>query len=181
MVVWFDRGFIVMSSVYLGLGSNLGDTRHHCEHAIRQLQRHPDIDLIAHSDFFWTEPSGFSEQPWFTNATVRIDTALTPGDLLLVCQSIENHQGRSRIIRWGPRTIDIDILLYDDLILISKALEIPHPRMHERRFVLEPLVEIAQGVKHPVYQTPIEMLFRNLRDPLRVSRCFPEPEEALTR
>ncbi len=170
-----------MSSVYLGLGSNLGNPRQLCERAIELLGRHPDVDLTACSSYYRTEPFGYSQQPWFTNATVRIDTTLSPDDLLSFCQSIENLLGRVRTTRWGPRTMDIDVLLYDDLIFISKELEIPHPRMHERRFVLEPLLEIARGVMHPVYRIPLEILICNLRDTLRVSRCRPEPEEAITR
>lgn len=107
------------------------------------------IRVISTSSFYETEPVGFRDQGWFVNQVAGIETTLSPFDLLLVTQHIESALGRTRAIRWGPRSIDIDILLYGDLVIDHADLTIPHPRMTERRFVLVPLAEIAPSLRHP--------------------------------
>lgn len=139
-----------MSLVYLGLGSNQGDRRAHIEAALERLSDLPHSRLVAVSTVIETEPVGLAEQPHFLNAVARLETDLTAHELLVELQEIESDLGRVRTRRWGPRTIDLDILLYDDLVIDTQHLSIPHPRMAHRRFVLVPLVELAPEVRHPV-------------------------------
>ncbi|MGI6307025.1 MAG: 2-amino-4-hydroxy-6-hydroxymethyldihydropteridine diphosphokinase [Dethiobacteria bacterium] len=136
-------------TVYLGLGSNIGDSHAYLQRAIDLLNAHPDIKVERVSPFLETEPVGYLEQPNFLNGVVQAATSLTPQELLAATQSIENKLGRVRTIRWGPRTIDIDILLYGDLILESTDLIIPHPRMLGRAFVLQPLAMLAPELRIP--------------------------------
>lgn len=133
--------------VYLGLGSNLGDRERNLREAIHHLRR--VVHVSAVSDLYETEPVGIKAQPWFLNAVLAATTRLAPMELLRACQAIERRLGRPDTSRSGPRTIDIDLLLYDDLVLDSAALTLPHPRLHERRFVLEPLAELAPELRHP--------------------------------
>lgn len=137
-----------MSEVYLGLGSNVGDKRGYLRRAVGLLESECLVRAI--SSFFSTEPVGYREQEWFLNCAARVETERSPQELLEVIQRIEAQLGRERTIPNGPRTIDIDILLFDGLVIDSGDLTIPHPRMHERGFVLEPLAEIAANVVHPV-------------------------------
>lgn len=132
-----------MAKVYLGLGSNMGNTRENIDNAIKILGQHDRIKIVKKSSYYETEPVGYKDQEWFLNRVVQIDTTLSPYDLLLYCHFIENQLKRKRIIRWGPRTIDVDILLYEDFISDDEKLTIPHPRMLERAFVMIPLYEIA--------------------------------------
>lgn len=136
-------------SVYLGLGGNVGDPHYYLRRAIALLAAQPAIKVERVSPFLETEPVGYLEQANFLNGVVQITTSLTPQELLTATQSIENKLGRVRTVRWGPRTIDIDILLYGELILASADLTIPHPRMLERAFVLQPLAMIAPELRIP--------------------------------
>src|SRR5262245_35816398 len=124
-------------TVYLGLGSNLGDRLEHLREAVRLLA--PAVKVTAHSSYYETDPVGVTDQPLFLNAVVRGETDLSPGDLLTLCKHIEAERQRVATVRWGPRTCDVDILLYGDLALDTPDLTIPHARMHERAFVLVPL------------------------------------------
>ena len=130
-----------MHKIYLSLGSNIGETRKNLEEAMEALAE--KVEITAVSSYYETEPVGYKDQSWFLNIAVAGETVLAPYDLLSFTQSIEQGMGRVKLIRFGPRNIDIDILLYDDLILKDDALTIPHPRMTERAFVVEPLYEIA--------------------------------------
>ncbi len=136
-----------LKSVYIGLGSNLDNPVNQVLLAMESIGQHPAINLIARSSLYQTQPVGFIEQPDFINAVVHIETSLTPPDLLLELLKIEQQQGRKRMIRFGPRTLDLDILLYEDLVIQSETLTIPHPQMHERGFVLHPLFEIAPDLR----------------------------------
>lgn len=133
--------------IALGLGSNIGSEKNTREDniasAIRHLQEHPEIKVDKISSLYETEPVGLKEQPSFLNAVVSITTSLTPQELLAICLSIEREMGRVREVRWGPRNIDIDLLIYHDVEMNENALELPHPRMPDRKFVLIPLLEIA--------------------------------------
>lgn len=144
--------------VYLGLGSNVGDREEYIEQALFLLEKQPKIHVIKHSANIETEPEGKKEQPNFINCVVEIKTDLQPARLLDICQEIEAALGREREIEWGPRTMDIDILLYDDLIYSDDRLQIPHPLMHERMFVLRSMAEIAPHLKHPVLDKSMEEL-----------------------
>lgn len=128
---------------YLGLGSNLDQPRRQVLKAITELQQWPGITVTKHSALYQTQPVGPQDQPDFINAAVEIDTDLSPQALLVACQALEQQHGRVRQRHWGERTLDIDILLYGDVQLDTPALTIPHPRMHEREFVLRPLADIA--------------------------------------
>lgn len=145
-------------TAYIGLGSNLGDREASLNSAVALLGQVNGIEVTAVSSYYNTDPVGYEQQPDFLNAAVEIKTALSADELLQVCMRIEKELRRERIIRWGPRTIDMDILLYGDRIINEEHLIIPHPRMHERNFVLKPLNEIAPKAVHPVYrQTVCEM------------------------
>jgi len=136
---------------YVGVGSNLGDRGAAVRGALAALERTPGIRLEAASRTIETTPVGGPPgQDDYLNAAVRLRVSLTPNELLDVLQDIERRFGRQRIDRWGPRTLDLDLLLYDDAVIETGRLTLPHPRMHERRFVLEPLCEIAPQVVHPV-------------------------------
>jgi 2-amino-4-hydroxy-6-hydroxymethyldihydropteridine diphosphokinase len=150
----------VLNSAYLSLGSNVGDREGHLRGAIARLESWGRI--IAVSSFYETEPVEFTEQAWFLNCVVALETEKTPHELMTAALSIEQEMGRHRTQKKGPRTIDIDILLFGDTVLTSPGLTIPHPAMYQRRFVLEPLAEIAPETRHPALRRTI----RELRDAL---------------
>jgi 2-amino-4-hydroxy-6-hydroxymethyldihydropteridine diphosphokinase len=137
--------------VYLGLGANLDDRRAQLERALEQLAADPDIRLVRHTGFAETRPWGVADQPRFLNAVAEIETGLPPGELLARLKEIERALGRgsSETRRWGPREIDLDILLYGDLVHEDDLLVIPHPRLVERAFVIEQLVELDPLLRHP--------------------------------
>ena len=137
-------------TAYLGLGSNMGDRAGYLDFACRRLAMQHGIEPEAVSAYRETEPWGNVCQEKFINACVRVSTILSPHALLTAVLGIEQEAGRERKIHWGPRTLDIDILLYDDLVYADERLILPHPEMEKRRFVLEPLVEIAPWLRHPV-------------------------------
>ncbi|BCU53217.1 2-amino-4-hydroxy-6-hydroxymethyldihydropteridine diphosphokinase [Staphylococcus auricularis] len=145
-----------MVHAYLGLGSNVGDRVAQLEEAIRLLNEADNVTVTQRSSIYETEPVGYVDQPQFLNQCVEVETSLTPNALLEVCQYIEQQLHRVRTIRWGPRTLDVDILLYDDKIIKEDDLTVPHPRMLERSFVLIPLNEIAADVIEPQSQQSIQ-------------------------
>lgn len=153
-----------MPIAYLGIGSNLGERRNNCLIALRLLAEKGVIIRKA-SSFYETEPWGIKEQPDFINMAAEVETDLPPDELLKVIKGIEREMGRKETFRWGPRIIDIDILLYNDMIYESADLRIPHPLMHEREFVLEPLSEIAPERVHPLLKKTIIELLRSLQRP----------------
>lgn len=146
--------------VYLSLGSNVGNRAANLEEAISRLAALGTVSAV--SSFYETEPVELTAQPWFLNCVVALDTEKMPRQLLAGILDIEQQMGRRRIQKKGPRTIDIDILLFGNSIVDTASLTIPHPAMHERRFVLEPLAEIAPEARHPVFKRTI----RELRDAL---------------
>lgn len=148
-----------MNQVYIGLGTNIEPRESYLKKAIHQLFQHDAINITKQSSIYETEPVGFTEQSHFLNMVLEINTSLTPLALLDVCQGIESHLGRERVIRFGPRTIDLDILLYNNENMKTERLTIPHPRMHERGFVLIPLAEIApNAILPPIGTTSKELL-----------------------
>ncbi len=152
-----------MAMVYLGLGSNLGDRRRNLETALEALRAHPQITVSAVSSFLETDPVGGPPgQGKFLNAAAGIETDLAPGALLEELKRIERALGRRPGPRWGPREMDLDILLYGEEILETAALVIPHPRLRERRFVLEPLAEIAPDARDPVTGLSVRNLLARL-------------------
>ena len=146
--------------VYLSLGSNVGDRETQLRDAQPRLGAAGRVAAV--SSFYETEPVEFTQQPWFLNCALALETGKTPQQLMTEILRIEEEMGRRRLEKKGPRLIDIDILLFDQVVIDSTNLTIPHPAMHLRRFVLEPLVEIAPQVLHPVLKKTI----RELRDAL---------------
>lgn len=138
-----------MNNVYLSLGSNLGDRDAHLAQAMEHLQA-AGIRILRRSSIYETEPQDRRDQPWFLNMVLEVETDLPSLDLLAQIQKIEEELGRERNVPQGPRTIDIDILFYGSSIITTPELEIPHPRLPARRFVLEPLAELSPDLIHPV-------------------------------
>jgi 2-amino-4-hydroxy-6-hydroxymethyldihydropteridine diphosphokinase len=150
----------VKKTVYLSLGSNVGDRAANLEFALQQLSGLGDV--TARSSFYETEPVEFTQQPWFLNCAVALETEHMPKQLMSKLLSLEQDLGRNRRLPnkqpKGPRTIDIDILLFGSSVIETTGLMVPHPAMHERRFVLEPLAEIAPEVRHPVLKRSVREL-----------------------
>ena len=147
---------------YISAGTNLGDRKANLEFARTSLAK--EATVLRSSSYFETEPVGFLDQPWFLNIAVELETWLAPSELLSYCQEIERSRGRIRTFPNAPRILDLDILLYGDEIINLEGLIIPHPRLPERRFVLEPLAEIAPDVVHPVLKKSIRFLLEACPD-----------------
>jgi 2-amino-4-hydroxy-6-hydroxymethyldihydropteridine diphosphokinase len=147
-----------LKTVYLGLGSNVGDREANLREALERLQA-VGVRVVRQSSLYETAPLDFRDQPWFLNAVVEVETDLFPLQLLACTQKIEHEMGRRRLTPKGPRNIDIDVLFYGRSLIETADLEVPHPRIAQRRFVLEPLAEIAPELRHPVNgKTAREML-----------------------
>jgi 2-amino-4-hydroxy-6-hydroxymethyldihydropteridine diphosphokinase len=138
-----------MTVAYVGLGSNIGEPRRQLDAAIEQLKKLPGTDFVLASGFYKSAPQGYLDQPDFLNAVARLDTLLSAEQLLENLQKIEQRQGRERSFAGAPRTLDLDLLLYGSQRIDSPRLTVPHPRMHERAFVLEPLIELAPEIAIP--------------------------------
>ncbi|MBD0409074.1 2-amino-4-hydroxy-6-hydroxymethyldihydropteridine diphosphokinase [Bacillus sp. 1021] len=136
------------NTAYIGLGSNMGDRERYLRRAVAMLSRHDGVTVSKVSSIYETDPVGYEDQDQFLNMAVEVKTSLTPFELLDVTQSIEAELGRTREIRWGPRTADLDILLYNRENIETERLVVPHPRMYERLFVLVPLKEICPHADH---------------------------------
>lgn len=147
-------------TVYLSLGSNVGDRQANLEAAVARLAELGEVTKV--SSFYETEPVELAAQPWFLNCAVALETEMMPRQVLKSLLAIERARGRHRVRPKGPRTLDIDILLFGNSVVDTRELTIPHPALHERRFVLEPLSEIAGEVRHPVFKRTM----RELRDAL---------------
>jgi 2-amino-4-hydroxy-6-hydroxymethyldihydropteridine diphosphokinase len=139
-----------MTRAYVGLGSNMGDRERMLWSAVHMLAFSPEVEVVAVSSIRETDPVGFADQPRFLNAAVALDTELEPRALLEFLMAVERELGRTRDgLRFGPRTIDLDLLLYGDEVVDEPGLTVPHPRLHERRFVLEPLAELNDELTVP--------------------------------
>jgi 2-amino-4-hydroxy-6-hydroxymethyldihydropteridine diphosphokinase len=134
---------------YIALGTNLGDRLANLRAAIESMP--PKVEVLAESHIYETPPWGYEDQPAFLNMVVKAETGLEPEFLLKYLKQIEVELGREQSVRWGPRLIDLDILFYDDLVVDTPPLVIPHPRLHERAFVLVPLMDLASELVHPVF------------------------------
>lgn len=147
---------------YIGLGSNIEPRDTYLNEAIQMLERNPKINLEKQSSIYETAPVGYTEQDSFLNMVIEINTSLKSIDLLKVCQEVEQEFGRKRTIKNGPRTIDLDILFYNREYRYSEILQLPHPRIHERAFVLVPLCEIASDLSMPTSGMPVSDLLMDL-------------------
>lgn len=149
--------------IYIALGSNMGDKLGYLEQAVAHLREDTNFKEIRVSEYIETEPYGGVEQDAFLNGVLEAETLYTPFELLTRLQKEEQLADRKREIRWGPRTLDLDILFYDDLVILEENLLVPHIDMKNRLFVLEPLVSLAPSLIHPVYQKTVAELLEELR------------------
>ncbi|MCJ7641526.1 MAG: 2-amino-4-hydroxy-6-hydroxymethyldihydropteridine diphosphokinase [Desulfobacterales bacterium] len=148
---------------YIGVGSNIGDKAHRCEQGIAEILRIDRTKLLAKSSLYKTQPVGHLPQDWFVNGVIKIETDLEAPDLFRSMKEIETRLGRRKTFRWGPRTLDLDLLLFDDQIIDTEELSVPHPRIQERQFVLIPLAEIDRYLIHPVLRKSVQELLENLK------------------
>lgn len=164
--------------VFIGFGSNLGDRLDFCDRAVTLLSLLPTSQVTGVSSLYETEPVDDGAHPgdgWFLNGVLRLETDLTPQSLLEVCREVEKSLGRDLDHRDGPRTLDLDILFYGSRIVNEPGLVVPHPRLHLRRFVLAPLVELDPDWMHPVLHRTVKDLFEHLADPAQVQKLDPQP------
>lgn len=150
------------NTAYIALGSNMGDTKGYLEQAVKEISEHKEIHVKQVSDWLVTKPYGGVEQDDFLNGVMEVETFLPPMELLHILQSIEQNAHRERLIHWGPRTLDLDMLFYEDLIQGEKELVLPHPDLENRDFVLVPMAEIAPYFRHPVSGKTMLQLKREL-------------------
>jgi 2-amino-4-hydroxy-6-hydroxymethyldihydropteridine diphosphokinase len=137
----------VKNHAFIGLGSNIGDRYHYLVQAINLLEKNPSVQLVNISSVYETEPVGYEDQDLFLNMVIEVTTDLTAAELLTNCMGVEQELGRKREMKWGPRTIDLDILLYNQENIETEELVVPHPRMLERAFVMVPLLEISPNIR----------------------------------
>ena len=156
--------------VFISIGSNLGNRAENCAKAIGLLSAKGTVAVIRRSSLYETRPWGKTGQGSFVNCVVEVDTGLPPGKLLGLLKGVESEMGRAPGERWGPRTIDLDIIFYGSRVLSEKDLEIPHPLMHERAFVLAPLAELAPGFVHPALKKTVSEILASLGDKEGVKR-----------
>jgi 2-amino-4-hydroxy-6-hydroxymethyldihydropteridine diphosphokinase len=149
--------------IYLSLGSNLGDRAANLNRAVEALPA-AGVRVLRRSSLYETEPVDFLDQPWFLNCVVEAETSLLPGDLIRAMQGIERQLGSKKLVARGPHIVDLDVLFYGEDVIHTPEIEIPHPRMAERRFVLVPLAELAPGLRHPVLHATIAKLLAATRD-----------------
>jgi len=160
-----------MTLAYIGVGSNIGDRIGYVQQAHCLLNDTEGIHVIESSSLYETEPVGYKDQEWFINAVLKTETTLSIEELLNQCFRIENQLGRVRhpeSPKNGPRTLDLDILFYDNKVIATKTIEIPHPRMHKRAYALVPLLELDADLIHPVFNKTISELHENLEEPEEV-------------
>lgn len=147
---------LIKTTAFVGLGSNLGDRRSNIESAIEAMERTARVEIVRRTGLAQTAPWGLEDQPPFLNAIAMISTTMGPVSLMSRLKEIEKEVGRTHSeVRWGPREIDLDILLFGDLVLDTPELTIPHPRMLQRQFVIEQLVELDDSIVHPTTHVPL--------------------------
>jgi dihydroneopterin aldolase/2-amino-4-hydroxy-6-hydroxymethyldihydropteridine diphosphokinase len=159
--VRIERGW---HTAYIALGSNMGEKKQYLEEAVQSLCRMSGYRVKRVSSWYETKPYGVLDQDDFLNGCLQLETLDTPEELLETLHRIEKGAGRERVVRWGPRTLDLDLLLYDDCIIQTNTLCVPHIELHKRTFVLQPLCEIAPYVHHPVYGKTVQEMLQELRE-----------------
>jgi 2-amino-4-hydroxy-6-hydroxymethyldihydropteridine diphosphokinase len=164
---------------FVGIGANLGDPAAQCTEAVRRIGMIPGVRMLRCSSLYRTAPVGPMEQGWFINAVAEVRTDLSPSKFLEALKEIEGQMGRTEGPRWGPRVIDLDILLYGQEVVDQEGLKIPHPEMHRRRFVLEPLCELASYAVHPAFGVSARGLLDRLSDPGHVELYIPEATDGM--
>ena len=155
---------------YIGIGSNLGDKFRHCNEAVEEIARHEDHVILDRSSFYKTEPWGKEDQDWFINSVIQLETTLDAQELLGFLHDIEIKLKRGKREKWSPRTIDLDILFFNDEVINSGGIRIPHPCIQERRFVLVPLSEICPELVHPLLKISIKKLLEKTKDKKEVTK-----------
>lgn len=165
-----------MAHAYIGFGSNIDDRFNYITQALQLLLEADDVSLIQISSLYETEPVGYEAQGWFLNGVVAIDTDRPVHQLLALLKKIEEAVGREHRARWGPREVDLDLLIYDQYRMNTLDLTVPHPEMHLRSFVLVPFAEIAPDILHPILQQNIQTLLSNLNDDKTVQLVAPPPK-----
>jgi len=155
---------------YIGIGSNLGDKVHQCEEAVAEILKVDRNTLLAKSSLYRTQPVGYPLQDWFINGVIKIETDLDAPHLLRSLKTIERQLGRVETFRWGPRTIDLDILFFNQTCIETPELQIPHPRVQQRQFVLVPLAEIDSNLLHPVLIKTVRELLEDLEENQGIER-----------
>ena len=157
---------------YIALGSNVGDKLLQCRKAISEILKIDRHRLLARSSFYKTQAIGYTAQDWFVNAVIKLETELEAHELLRLLKALESRLGQRETFPWGPRTIDLDLLFFDDVQIHSEELVIPHPLLHERRFVLVPLAEIDPHLVHPVLRQTIHELLTQLKEDQGVEKLL---------
>ena len=155
---------------YIGIGSNVGNKAHQCEQGISEILKLDRHRLLARSSLYKTQPIGYTEQDWFINLVIKLETEMDAPTLLCSLKKIESRLGRVKTHRWGPRTIDLDILFFNDDRIQTDELTVPHPLIQDRQFVLVPLAEIDPDFTHPVLRKTVQQLLEQLREEQGVER-----------
>jgi 2-amino-4-hydroxy-6-hydroxymethyldihydropteridine diphosphokinase len=163
---------VVMARYFLALGSNLGDREANLRMAVRRLGEH-GVDVTRSASVYTTEPKEILDQPWFLNTVIEVETSLDPDALMRLCLEIESAAGRERAEPNGPRTLDVDVILAGETVIDSDGITVPHPRYADRRFVVEPLVEIAPDQVDPVLGKTVQEILEDLGDEAAVTRYGP--------
>lgn len=159
---------VSLNIVFIGVGANLGPVHENFTRALRSMEKCARV--LAVSSLYESDPVGPQDQPKFTNAVIKVETELSPFELLDHLKTIEKEIGRKKTKRWGPRVIDLDIIFYEDLVISTDSLVIPHPRAHERRFVLGPLLEIEPAAWHPVKNMAVRDIYSRLGNSQAISK-----------
>jgi len=165
----------VFRHVFVGIGSNLGDPRKNCSAGVDAILGDTRVGLSARSSLYITSPVSPIDQPDFVNCAVRFSWEGDPLSLLALLRGIEEQMGRTREVHWGPRTLDLDVLLMDDLVLDGEALTVPHPGLHVRRFALVPCLEIDPDLVHPRFKQPLRAFLDSIGDEQKISLCGSRP------